>query len=1009
MKVTLYLFLFIALNGYADTACDSRSSLSEANLLQGVLLKQKEQVQKILDGETQIELTTGEIFGHDFKLNDSQIYIDRLNSYITEKEGLSPEVQLLAECLNKLGHSKILNEIKELSLHNLKLKIELYKKNLAQNNAIKNGLEDQKTLPKIKANISDDIEKSLAEKKDLELDLLKAQDKISQEKNIEIKELNSYVNGLTRIKIDILNKRIDLNKNLEDKLSYFDTTSQKISKLSSKLEGINVDIKNDFEDIEKIWIQITKQNLFKLINSDFSFDLPVIPELPRGLDTGKDEFKNAIKLRTALVELKNSTITELTDKKTEELKLLNTVLLQVNRLRSNYYKHLDSFYILNRIFSLNGFSLIKNELMASPYRLVSFLYDKYLYVSDKVSRGKAGVTELIVDICKWLGLLVLLYTFKMFIEKAFLTLDRRMQIIVIRYRESSLIKTLTTAWNRLKDNFAPLVWCLIIEEMKNYRFVENISFVLDWVQIILFAQILKSVVVLFLSSVSLVDGRNFMTFKKKSMLTSSRFSLIFTVYYITLSLIEITVGRAYFYSILNFFGILFSLFLVVNTADIWEKEFKEFLEKRFSGAIIQRLYSVIEYFPRKIQTIFTFIAIIILSIFDILIKLTENFEVSKKISANLFKKQIEKVEAEEGADQGISQDYKENFSFKSLATEEEYVEFDKGLDEKIDNEFYEWLEEKSDEHSVLVFGDKGIGKTTYLKQVCKRWEETKEVNAIYSKMPSKTLTKKELHSFLSNLLGLNSEELDLGNIDKILKEKTVIFIDEAQNVFLSKTGGFEAYYELIDIINQSTDKVFWVLSFNKYSWLYLDRAFGRNQFFRNIFELKGWKDDKIKELIMLRHSKSKYKLSYDLLINATRSQDEVDRYSSVEAKFFKLLWELSQGNPRTALYLWLTALSKKNRSTFNVNIPKELELTQMQKLNDNMLFVLAHILKHENLSMREIEMTTNFPKGVVSNSIKLGQERKFLYKDSERRFMIDIASQHGIIKYLRLKNFIYGN
>ena len=160
---------------------------------------------------------------------------------------------------------------------------------------------------------------------------------------------------------------------------------------------------------------------------------------------------------------------------------------------------------------------------------------------------------------------------------------------------------------------------------------------------------------------------------------------------------------------------------------------------------------------------------------------------------------------------------------------------------------------------------------------------------------------------------------------------------------------------------------------------------------------------------MLRHSKSKYKLSYDLLINATRSQDEVDRYSSVEAKFFKLLWELSQGNPRTALYLWLTALSKKNRSTFNVNIPKELELTQMQKLNDNMLFVLAHILKHENLSMREIEMTTNFPKGVVSNSIKLGQERKFLYKDSERRFMIDIASQHGIIKYLRLKNFIYGN
>ena len=199
------------------------------------------------------------------------------------------------------------------------------------------------------------------------------------------------------------------------------------------------------------------------------------------------------------------------------------------------------------------------------------------------------------------------------------------------------------------------------------------------------------------------------------------------------------------------------------------------------------------------------------------------------------------------------------------------------------------------------------------------------------------------------------------------------------------------------------------MSFNKYSWLYLNRAFGRTQFFRNVFELTGWSYVKIKELIMKRHAKTKFRLSYDLLINATRSQDEIDKYASVESKFFKLLWELSRGNPRSALYLWISALSRKNKSVFNVNIPKEIDFHGVEKMPDELMFVLAHVIKHENLTSFEIESTTNLQNGYVRNAIKLGLEKKYLYRDERRRYMIDISTQYTLLKLLKEKNFIYGN
>ena len=166
---------------------------------------------------------------------------------------------------------------------------------------------------------------------------------------------------------------------------------------------------------------------------------------------------------------------------------------------------------------------------------------------------------------------------------------------------------------------------------------------------------------------------------------------------------------------------------------------------------------------------------------------------------------------------------------------------------------------------------------------------------------------------------------------------------------------------------------------------------------------------KIKELIKKRHSQTDFSLSYDVLISATKSEEEIDKYSSIENKFFKLLWELSNGNPRAALYLWTKSLKYSGTKSLTVNIPNISSNLKLHSLSDDVLFVLAAILKHENLGVKDIEKVTNLPVGVCRNSIKIGIESSLIYKDSNNKYMIDMINQYAIIKHLRSKNFIYGS
>lgn len=1017
-KLVYFLFIITLsctphLFAHADIKCEKLATLAIFETSNANLKTQLTQIENYLQQGITKDFPLTAFFGHNFDLSKTDEKIKQIEDIIHLKGGLPAENQSLEFCLRKLHLDSYLETLANNSIQLHKNKILLLKKNLELDDSIRTGKIAQNELPNVKEKIERENKESLITRSELESNLIKKESEANKEKDNSKKDYLNYEGELTKSKIQLLDAKIKSNQILEEKIKRFEKSSATLDVLSTNLNSNDpVEIIKSVEELEVLWLELSKENYTDFIGRGVGFSLPTIPDPLESPEDG-DLVKDLNKQREDLIVLRNEIRKELSQKRNYEIKILNQVITSSNSLRSNLFYKTGKSYFFRKIFSLNSYILLRNELISSPHRLISYFNSKYLYIQENLSLGKPGYVNLIFKIGQVLLLAISFFTFKLFFARFNNATDRLLHRVLIRSKGSFFTKRVISLWHKLKDNSIHFLWLLVLYAAEQIEILNDLSLIIDIAKVFLYANILKSIITLFLGSVSKLDLENFSRFKIKANETSNKFKNIFMFYCLTMIFIEATVGRVYLYTLLNYVVLFYSIYNIIQESSEWEEEFRRYSEKKFSGVVVEKYFNSLTLMPSKFRAISVLIFILIFMIFDILIGYTENFQLSKKISANLFKKQIEKVEAADGSDEKIPQSYKNEFSLKSLNEnkQDEYVQISSSLEPKILAEINKWSTEKSGEHSLVIYGEKGIGKTTLLKIIASKIMSKNEIDVRYVKLPPKTIDEHSIQKFISGIFGhqIDSEEFDLDKYDQKLEKKTIVIIDETQNIFLSHIGGFEAFNAFVHLVNLNTLNIFWVMSFNKYSWLYLDRAFGRTQYFRNVFELKGWSDLDIKELIMKRHLKTGHRLSYDLLISATRSQDEIDRYASVESKFFKLLWELSNGNPRAALNLWISALSRKGKNIFNVNVPKEAELDGVEKLSDDLMFVVASVLKHENLTFSEIESTTDLPSGIIRNSIKQGLEQCFFYEDERKRYMVEISTQHGMIRRLKLKNFIYGS
>lgn len=333
---------------------------------------------------------------------------------------------------------------------------------------------------------------------------------------------------------------------------------------------------------------------------------------------------------------------------------------------------------------------------------------------------------------------------------------------------------------------------------------------------------------------------------------------------------------------------------------------------------------------------------------------------------------------------------------------------DTGLVEAMDKSVTRWREDDSDENTLLVSGEKGAGKSMAVRQLAANLaEKDPDLRVVTVAVPPKTVAPEAVTALIAEALG---EDLDEGPASLVngddARPPTLLVLDDAQNVFLSRIGGLDGWRALLGLTNARLDNLFWLVLLNNQSWAYLCNVFGRDYQFRNALRIKPWTQSEIRSLVLSRHRLSGLTLRYDDILLSSRGA-EAGSVRNAEQRYFALLWDACSGNPMAALRLWLGSVTVRGH-TVRVGLPTAPPGSVVEKTGENLMFVYAAIALHENLASAEIAAVTSLPENVVRYAIKAGVESGFLGQDREDgRYRLVPLWYHTVIHYLTRKNLLH--
>lgn len=389
-------------------------------------------------------------------------------------------------------------------------------------------------------------------------------------------------------------------------------------------------------------------------------------------------------------------------------------------------------------------------------------------------------------------------------------------------------------------------------------------------------------------------------------------------------------------------------------------------------------------------------------------QLLNDFDWYRRLSARWFRmrtKVLTDQDSEELADEDVPQQYERWFS--PVGTDEkDFPVISTGLLEAICKPVDAWLSERTDENSLVVTGEKGIGKTAALSRLEKSLQESNPDVVIHRfSIPAKTTSKEAVYQLIGKQLGTDLSE-GPGMLARTDAERspTLVILDEAQNLFLADVEHLEGWRSLLSLTNVRLENLFWIVSINNQSWAYLCNVFGREYQIRNAIYAKRWSQDEIRSLILSRHHLSGYKLRYDDILLSSRGS-EAGNLRNAEQRYFSLLWDSCRGVPMTALGMWLTSVRPKSR-TVTVGLPQVPDSSVLEKLGAKLMFVYAAIVTHENLTFEEVLRATNLQENVVRYALKAALDAEFIVRSKDGRYRIASLWYHTVISYLARKNML---
>lgn len=314
--------------------------------------------------------------------------------------------------------------------------------------------------------------------------------------------------------------------------------------------------------------------------------------------------------------------------------------------------------------------------------------------------------------------------------------------------------------------------------------------------------------------------------------------------------------------------------------------------------------------------------------------------------------------------------------------------------------------------SVSIIGEKGSGKTTFIKHLGETLFQEEQMEVINF---TKTVgTEQELVKFLGTQFRVDKAESVRDIINKInrRRKRSIIVVENIQNCFVRHINGYEAINALLYLISETRQNVLWVVSCSRYAWNFLDVVLKVSEYFSHSVPVDNYTEDEIKQLILRRQQASGYKVLYQPDASTVKSRsyrktlanpEEEQKY--LEEKLFEQLWKHSEGNSTAALIYWVRSIVSFEESHFVIEPQKLSGIEYLQELDSNSLFILAAFVLHDTLHANELAMVMRISEMSAQMQISRLQAQGLLVNKKGNYSLNDMVFRQ-VVRLLKSRNIL---
>lgn len=288
--------------------------------------------------------------------------------------------------------------------------------------------------------------------------------------------------------------------------------------------------------------------------------------------------------------------------------------------------------------------------------------------------------------------------------------------------------------------------------------------------------------------------------------------------------------------------------------------------------------------------------------------------------------------------------------------------------------------------SALV-GPRGAGKSTLIQHVASLAEGIEVVDC----PPTGVGALREAIAEALGVDGVPSWDACARAADSEGGPRALI-IDNAHRLIHPVMGGLREFDELMGVAREHATRSAWVFVFNDVVFRFLECARGTRPLFDEVTIVTAMGEEPLVHLLQARCEEGGIAPRFEHLVEqmADASLDEEDREDAsarAAAGFYRLLWDQSGGNPGVALHMLRRSLGVDAGGAVRARVLKVADVKGLEALPDPAVFVFRAVVQLEPAEREEVRKATNLGVRQVDTALRYGVAQGYL-EEVDGRFRV---------------------